>query len=316
MDDTPALPTTDYINIIERWFANPNFYRILEVTVGILLIALVISLIKRALPNQIHDSDLRYRARKAITLIGYVLMGLFAALVFSDRLGRLTITFGVIGAGVAFALQEVIASFAGWIAISLGQFYKPGDRVLLGGIMGDVIDISILRTTLMECGDWVKSDLYNGRIVRIANSFVFKEPVFNYSADFPFLWDEITIPVKYGSDHHLARQILSQAAQDIMGEYVTQARHQWKQMVHKYLIEDARIEPMVTLVANDNWLEFTVRYVVSYKLRRGKKDELYTRILDDFLNTQDKVTFASTTVHLVEAPPLKIDLFSHNHRDS
>jgi hypothetical protein len=47
----------------------------------------------------------------------------------------------------------------------------------------------------MECGQWVNSDLYNGRIVRIANSFVFKEPVFNYSADFPFLWDEVTVPV-------------------------------------------------------------------------------------------------------------------------
>ena len=312
MEDTTALPTSDYINIIERWVSNPNFSRLIEVTVGILLIAIVFNLIQRALPKQINDSDLRYRARKVITLIGYILMGLFAALVFSDRLGRLTITFGVVGAGVAFALQEVIASFAGWIAISLGQFYKPGDRVLLGGIMGDVIDISILRTTLMECGDWVKSDLYNGRIVRIANSFVFKEPVFNYSADFPFLWDEITIPVKYGSDYHLARKILTEAVNDVMGEYVPQAQERWNRMVHKYLIEDARVDPMVTLVANDNWIEFTVRYTVSYKFRRGKKDELYTRILDDFANAQGKVAFASTTVHLVEAPSLKVDFVNHN----
>ncbi|WP_333783394.1 mechanosensitive ion channel domain-containing protein [Nostoc sp. 'Peltigera membranacea cyanobiont' 210A] len=77
---------------------------------------------------------------------------LFAASIFSDNFRQLTVIFGVIGAGVAFALQEVIASFAGWVAISFGQFYKPGDRVLLGGIRGDVIDISILRTTIMECG--------------------------------------------------------------------------------------------------------------------------------------------------------------------
>jgi small-conductance mechanosensitive channel len=55
----------------------------------------------------------------------------------------------------------------------------------------------------MELGEWVQSDLYTGRIVRIANSFVFKEPVFNYSGDFPFLWDEVKIPVKYGSDRAL-----------------------------------------------------------------------------------------------------------------
>ncbi|NJM98165.1 MAG: mechanosensitive ion channel [Phormidesmis sp. RL_2_1] len=295
---------------MERWFSSPSFFRIVEVSIGIFLIVLFFNLMQRLLLAKIKDSDLRYRARKTIALISYFVIALFVAIVFSDRLGRLTVTFGVIGAGIAFALQEVIASFAGWSAIALGQFYKSGDRVLLGGIMGDVIDISLLRTTLMECGDWVKSDLYNGRIVRIANSFVFKEPVYNYSADFPFVWDEITIPVKYGSDHHLARALLSQAANDVMGEYVPQAQQRWNQMVKKYLIEDAQINPMISLVVNDNWLEFTVRFVVSYKLRRGKKDELYTRILDDFLATQGKVTFASTTIHLVEAPPLHVDLES------
>lgn len=79
-------------------------------------------------------------------------------IVFNDRSGQLTVIFGVVGAGVAFALQEVIASFAGWVAISLGQFYKTGDRVQLGGIMGDVIDIRLLRTTLMEIGAWVKAE--------------------------------------------------------------------------------------------------------------------------------------------------------------
>ncbi|MCB0784290.1 MAG: mechanosensitive ion channel, partial [Flavobacteriales bacterium] len=75
-----------------------------------------------------------------------------------------------------------------------------GDRVQLGGIKGDVIDIGVLRTTLMELGEWVDGDLYNGRMVLVANSFVFKEPVFNYSADFPFLWDELKVPVQYGAD--------------------------------------------------------------------------------------------------------------------
>ena len=69
---------------------------------------------------------------------------------------------GVAGAGIAFALQEIIASFAGWFAIALSNFYRTGDRVQLGGIKGDVIDIGVLRTTLMEVGEWVKGDLYTG----------------------------------------------------------------------------------------------------------------------------------------------------------
>lgn len=97
-------------------------------------------------------------------------------------------------------------------------------RVQLGGIKGDVIDVSILRTTIMEMGEWVKGDQYNGRIVRIANSFVFKEPVYNYSADFPFVWDDIDVPIKYGSDHNLAWKIISTTANETVGEYVEYAQ--------------------------------------------------------------------------------------------
>ena len=127
-------------------------------------------------------------------------------------MGGLTVALGVAGAGIAFALQEVIASFAGWLAIMFGGFYKTGDRVQLGGIKGDVMDIGVLRTTIMETGQWVDGDLYNGRIVLITNSFVFKEPVFNYSGDFPFLWDEIKIPIQYGSNYDLATEIIQLAA--------------------------------------------------------------------------------------------------------
>ena len=184
----------DFFTPIKLWLANPIVGKLIAVGIGILVINFIFRVLSRSLPRYIQDSDARYRIRKVIVFIGYFCILLYITIVFSDRLGRLTVVFGVIGAGVAFALQEVITSLAGWVAISLGQFYKPGDRVQLGGIMGDVIDISILRTTLMECGNWVKADLYNGRIVRIANSFVFKEPVFNYSGDFPFVWDEITVP--------------------------------------------------------------------------------------------------------------------------
>ena len=69
----------------------------------------------------------------------------------------------------------------------------------------------------MECGSWVNADSYNGRIVRVANSFVFKEPVFNYSGEFPFLWDEITIPVRYESDYAEARRILDEIAAAVVG---------------------------------------------------------------------------------------------------
>ena len=300
--------TPNSISRFEAWLSHPATTQLLIVILGLLLIAVLVRIFRQTLTQKIKDSDARYKVRKLISFVGYILMALFVTIVFNDSLGRLSVTFGVVGAGVAFALQVVIASFAGWVAISLGQFYKPGDRVQLGGIKGDVIDISILRTTVMECGEWVNADLYNGRIVRVANSFVFKEPVFNYSADFPFLWDEITIPIKYGCDYHLARDVLQKAANEVMGEYTAKAHSTWEKMVDKYLIEDAQVEPLVTLNANDNWIEFTVRYVVEYKRRRIKKDLLFTRILDDLNATEGRIALASATFHVVEAPTLNVRL--------
>ncbi len=122
-----------------------------------------------------------------------------------------------------------------------------------------VENIGVLRSTLMETGQWVNADLYNGCIVRVANSFVFKEPVFNYSGDFPFLWDEITVPVKYGSDYKLARKILQKIANDALCGLVPDVKKTWHEIVIKYRIEDARVEPAGTLIANDNWMEFTTR---------------------------------------------------------
>ncbi len=192
------------------------------------------------------------------------------------------------------------------MAVSTGNFYKVGDRVQLGGIMGDVIDIGLLRNTLMECGQWVKSDLYNGRIVRIANSFVFKEPVFNYSADFPFLLDEIVIPVQYGSDVRLAREILQKIVLEVVTDYTKHASESWKEIVNKYMIEDSRIDPSITLTLSDNWIEFTVRYVVDFKRRRIVKDRIFTDILEAIQSTGGRINIASTTLHIVKTPLIDV----------
>jgi small-conductance mechanosensitive channel len=232
---------------IKLWFLDPTVGKLVAAFIGILIIVALVRFFKNYFLPYVKDTDSRYRARKFIHIIGYIAGIIVMATIFSDKLGGLTIALGVAGAGIAFALQEVIASVAGWLAVSAGNFYKTGDRVQLGGIMGDVIDIGILRTTLMECRQWVNGDQYNGRIVRVANSFVFKEPVFNYSGDFHFLWDEIVIPIKYGCDYKLARELFTKIAEEITVDYTVAARTAWKEMLHKYLIEDAKVEPMVFL---------------------------------------------------------------------
>lgn len=295
-------------DLVKRWLFDPVIGRLVVVVIGLSVIVVVVRLVNRSLRRIVGDSSVRYRLRKFVLFLGYVIAALVVSTVYSNKLGSLTVAFGVAGAGIAFALQEVISSVAGWVAISFAGFYDPGDRVQLGGIKGDVIDISILRTTLMEVGEWVKGDLYSGRVVRIANSFVFKEPVFNYSGDFPFLWDEVIVPIKYGSDYHLARKILQTAALEVVGGFVDTATAAWRVMVNKYLIEDAMVAPLVTLVANDNWIEFTVRYVVDYKKRRITRDQLFTRILEEIDKTNGKVAIASATFQLVEGSALNVSV--------
>ena len=140
---------------IREILVNPLFGKFVAVFIGIAIIWAILNFIQKKFISKIQNNDSLYRAKKAGKFVGYFLTIILLTVVFSDKLGGLTVTLGVAGAGIAFALQEVIASFAGWLGIMFGGFYKTGDRVQLGGIKGDVMDIGVLRTTIMETGQWV-----------------------------------------------------------------------------------------------------------------------------------------------------------------
>ncbi len=299
----------DFLN---KLLNEPLYLKVLIRLVGLILILGLARLLQRTLTKSIESPDPRYRMGKMIAFLGYLFAILFLAGVFSNQLHSITVALGVASAGIAFALQEVIVSVAGWLAISFGGFYKIGDRVQLSGTVGDVIDIGVFATTLMEIGEWVKADQYSGRVVRIANSFVFTEPVYNFSADFPYLWDEIVLPIKYGSDIQLTRSLLQQVAEQVVGASIEPAKAHWKKLYNKYRLEHERIDSLVTLTANDNWLEFSLRYIVDYKKRRLIKDKLFELIINEITRTDGKVAIASTTLQLVDLPVVKLDIPDRN----
>lgn len=298
----------DIAQSVETWITDPLTVQLAVLLAGLVAIALAVRLMHRGLTRYIQGDATRYQVRKVVTLLGYVVAIVFVTIVFSDRLGGVTVAFGVAGAGIAFALQEVIASVAGWVAILFGGFYKVGDRVQLGGIKGDVIDIGVLRTTVMQIGEWVNADQYNGRIVRIANSFVFKEPVYNYSGEFPFLWDEMMVPIKYGSDHALARRLIEEVAEEVVGDYARSAEQAWEPITRRYLVETAGVQPMVTMGATADWIEFTLRYVVHYKARRSTKDRLFTRMLEEIDRSDGRVGIAAATLNIEKLAPVDVRL--------
>ena len=283
-------------NEFEKYLDNPIIDKILTVIVGVIIIWIIIKVLQKHFFVKIKGNDIRYKAKKLSSFIGYILSIVLLLVVYMNKLGEFTVAIGVASAGIAFALQEVIASFAGWLAIMFGGFYKTGERVQLGGIKGDVMDIGVLRTTLMEIGEWVDGDLYNGRIVLVANSFVFKEPVFNYSADFPFLWDEIRIIIRHGSNYEKAKLILLNIGKEISGDFSEKSKEIWNTLKIKYFLEDTQTDPMVSLIANNSGVQCTLRYVVTYNKRRITKTEIFSRILKEIDATNGEIKFASEIV--------------------
>jgi small-conductance mechanosensitive channel len=157
-----------------------------------------------------------------------------------------------------------------------------------------VIDIGLLRTTLLETGNWVSKDMYNGRIVRVPNSAVLKGPVFNYSQGFQFIWDEIKVVFTTSSDYQFAREMLQRVAQEAIGDYLAEAQASWKAMSDYYESENPPLEPTVTLVVNSGNLEFGVSYIVDYTKRTTMQDHLFTKIVQEVANSNGRLTWSST----------------------
>jgi small-conductance mechanosensitive channel len=275
------------------------------------LLALALTLIaNRVLRNVLktrfgdapHAHTVFMLVRNAVFLIG-------ASVILLIWLGfgsNFTVAMGILGAGIAFASQETIGSFAGYLNIVTGNLYRIGDRIRIGSVTGDVLDISMLRTTVMEIGEWVKAEQYTGRIVTVANRAVFSDPVFNYTQRWHYLWDEITVPVTYDSDWRRVQEIMLDHAEDYTTHLQEPAQTELRKLAGRYPIYKETVAPQLYIVMTDNWIEMTLRYVVDPRERRKVTGELHRELLQHFEREPD-ITVASATFEIVGFPPLKGD---------
>lgn len=262
--------------------------------IGYLCIFVLALLVNR----QIKDLKVRHLVRKNISYLVNILVLLYVFFLWAQNIGSLTIFLGVAGAGVALALQEVILCIAGWFFILLRRPFEVGDRVELGGVKGDVIDIRLFQTSLLEIGNWVGSDQSTGRIANIPNSAMFKRENYNYSRGFEYIWNEIRILVTFESDWKRAEEImLAHARSRVM---VTEERVKRKiaAMARRYMIHYDRLTPIVYADIKDSGIELTLRYLTEAKQRRSTQDALCRAILDDF-KREERVNFAYTTYRIV-----------------
>ncbi|MFT6923489.1 MAG: small-conductance mechanosensitive channel [Crocinitomicaceae bacterium] len=297
----------EYINTYWESFNNNELAsKMVRYLFWLFLIILFVQIIKRFLTRKIPTSSTRYKSQKGIQAIGYVLMVFLTVSFFTGSIKDFTLAIGLLSAGIAFALQELVLSVAGSIYIFTNKVYKPGDRIEINGIKGDVIDIDTVYTTMMEIGEWVDSENYSGRIVKVSNAFVFKSAVYNYSQDFPFVWDEINIPIHYESNIDDALMITKSVALEVLNEFTESSKLTWKNIVKKYYIEDAQLDPSVTVKITDNWAQINLRYIVDYKERRITKHKLHSLILEQFKKTNGSVRIGSSSLDILSVPVVKV----------
>ena len=271
------------------------------------LVLLLQSVIRRSFLDYVinrisDDSPNLYAIRKAGTYIVTTLTALLLFGIWIQRLGDLSVALGILGAGIAFARQEVIGSIAGWTTIITGKPFTIGDRVETGGIRGDVIDIGVLRTTLMEIGNWLDGDHNTGRIVTLSNAFLFKEPLYNYSRHLEFIWDEMRIPITFESNWKRAVEILANAVREhpAYQELLPKAEKQRRVARRKLAVKMTSLEARVYVKITDNWIELGLVYPVDTDIRRTFRSEISQRVLSEF--KAENITVASQTIAIVQFP--------------
>ncbi|NNK81421.1 MAG: mechanosensitive ion channel, partial [Flavobacteriales bacterium] len=157
------------IEEIRIWISeHPSLMEVLKYLAWVALVLFLITSIRRYLKRNLPDTSIRYKSQKGIEILGYLFLVILTISYFSGSIKDFGLAIGLLTAGITITLQELILSIAGSFYIFFVRVYKPGDRIEINGIKGDVIDIDSVYTTLMEIGEWVSSDNYSGRIVKLS----------------------------------------------------------------------------------------------------------------------------------------------------
>lgn len=256
----------------------------------------------------------RFWFRQGIGGVLTVVLILGTMSIWFEQPNRLAAALGIITVAVGFSLQRVILAIAGYFVILQGKTYKVGERVSIGDdVRGDVIAVGFVFTTLMEMGDssdptrhggWVRSRQYTGRVIAVSNAKIFEEPVRNFTRDFPYVWEEIAVPIRYGADRAQAERILVEAAERHTVKLTEIGRTALETMQRRYFVRLVDLAPRVYLRITDNWLELTVRFVARDREIRELKDAVTREILAGL--DAAGIGVASGTYDIVGLPPIRL----------
>lgn len=273
-----------------------------------LIVVAVLSLTEIGRRIALHTFDEQERQYRASKWLGRVLWGLAIMLIvalWSPSATNLITVLTIIGAGLAVALRDILLSFVGWIHLSLHPPYRQSDRIEVNGVRGDVVDIGLLQTTLLEVGEWVGAHQSTGRLLHVPNAWIYQHGVKNYTEGFPYLWLEQSIVVTFDSDWKTARDLILQTAEEELPNIEREARKQLRQMTSEYLVQLNVLTPYVYVSVAEHGVKLTLRHLTPARGRRGIRHDLAIEVLDQFQAHDDiEVAYPTYSIDLPsDVPP-------------
>lgn len=269
-------------------------YKIILSVIIIMVISIIQRLLKKLLIHKIEDLKVRYQWQKISLYLAVFLIIISLSNVWLELFGSMGTFLGLLSAGIAIALKDPLVNMVSWAFILIRQPFKVGDRIQIGKVAGDVIDIRLFQFSIMEIGNWVDADQSTGRIIHIPNGIVFTEPQANYTAGFQYIWNEIPVLITFESNWKKAKQILT----DIVNHHGIMLSHeaerQIKEAAKRFLIFYSKLTPIVYTSVKDSGVMLTMRYMCNPRERRITEEKIWEDVLNNFAECDD-IDFAYPT---------------------
>ncbi len=284
-----------------------NFQRNLLVSVlVIVMLWLARWFVLRIIHRRLADSPrLLYNWRKTVEYASVVLGILLVGRLWLEGIGTLVTYLGLLSAGIAIALQDLIVALAGWVFIVWRRPFVVGDRIEIEGQLGDVIDIRLFSFSMLEIGRRINAEQSTGRIIHIPNGKVFSEVLTNMHQGFPFIWNEIPVMITFESDWEKAKAILVNIINDLAPD-VADAVRRGRSSGQRFVISYSNVSPTVYTSVADSGVVLTLRYMIDPRKRRGSEQDIWEAILRAFKHHWD-IDFAYPTqreyLHFEERKP-------------
>jgi len=194
--------------------------------------------------------------------------------------GQLTTVIGLAGAGLTVALKDFIVAFFGWFVLMGKNGIRVGDWVEINGIGGEVVEIGLLRTVLLETGQWSDAGHPTGRKVAFVNSFAVEGHYFNFSTTGQWLWDEIEVLVPSGEDPYRVLQSVQDLVLAETQENVRQAEQEWQKVARSQALQSFSATPVINVKPANMGVNITVRYITRAHERYEMRSRLYRAIVE------------------------------------